>query len=99
MACAQNPTTYLGARYRRIAARRGPHKANVAIQHCMLIAIWHTGTNGCLYDDPGADYFNRFHPQRAKRELSINSKRWVTGSPLPTPVEHGPHGNLRVRVR
>ena len=66
MACAQNPTTYLGARYRRIAARRGPHKANVAIQHCMLIAIWHTGTNGCLYDDPGADYFNRLHPQRAK---------------------------------
>jgi len=29
MACTQNPTTYLGARYRRIAARRGPQKANV----------------------------------------------------------------------
>jgi transposase len=40
MACAQNPHTYLGARYRRIAARRGPQKANVAIQHSMLIAIW-----------------------------------------------------------
>jgi transposase len=66
MACAQNPTTYLGARYRMIAARRGPHKANVAIQHCMLIAIWHMGTNRCLYDDPGADFFNRLHSQRAK---------------------------------
>jgi hypothetical protein len=31
------------------------------------IAIWHMGTNGCLYDDPGADYFNRLHPERAKK--------------------------------
>jgi hypothetical protein len=67
MACAQNPATYLGARYRRIAARRGPQKANVAIQRSMLIAIWHIGTNGCLYDDPGADYFGRLHPERAKK--------------------------------
>jgi transposase len=97
-ACAQNPTTYLGARYRRIATRRGPQKANVAIQHSMLIAIWHMGTNGCLYDDPGADYLNRLRPQRAKRGPSTNLKRWVTRSPLPTPVDHEPHGNLRVRV-
>jgi transposase len=67
MACAQNPATYLGARYRRIAARRGPQKANVAIQHSMLIAIWQMGTDGSLYDDPGADYFNRLHPERAKK--------------------------------
>ena len=67
MSCAQNPRTYYGARYRRIASRRGPQKANVAIQHSMLIAIWHMGTNGCLYDDPGADYFNRLHPDRAKK--------------------------------
>jgi transposase len=66
MACAQNPGTYLGARHRRIASRRGPQKADVAIQHSILIAIWHMGTNGCLYNDPGADYFNRLHPQRAK---------------------------------
>ena len=39
MACSQNPSTYLGARYRRIASRRGPMKANVAIQHSILIAI------------------------------------------------------------
>ncbi len=67
MSCAQNPHTYLGARYRRIAARRGPMKANVAIQHSMLIVIWHMGTTGALYDDPGADYFNRLHPDRTKQ--------------------------------
>jgi transposase len=46
MACSQSPRTYFGARYRRIASRRGPKKANVAIQHSMLIAIWHMGVNG-----------------------------------------------------
>jgi transposase len=66
MSCAQNPRTYFGARYRRIASRRGPQKANVAIQHSMLIAIWHMGTTGTLYDDPGADYFTTLHPERAR---------------------------------
>jgi len=66
MACAQNPGTYLGARYRRIASRRGPMKANVAIQHSMLIAIWHMGRDGTLYQDPGAEFFTQLHPERAK---------------------------------
>lgn len=66
MTCAQNPRTYFGARYRRIAARRGPKKANVAIQRSMLTAIWHMGTTGTLYQDPGADYFTRLHPDRAR---------------------------------
>jgi len=67
MACSQNPRTYLGARYRRIASRRGPQKANVAIQHSMLTAIWHMGTTGTFYDDPGGDYFTRLHPDRSKK--------------------------------
>jgi hypothetical protein len=33
----------------------------------MLIAIWHMGTTGALYNDPGADFFARLHPDRAKR--------------------------------
>lgn len=66
MSCAQHPGTYLGAKYRRIATRRGPQKANVALQHAMLIAIWHMITNGALYDDPGADYFTRLNPDRAR---------------------------------
>lgn len=42
-------------------------KANVAIQHSMLIAIWHMGTTGTLYEDPGAEFFTRLHPDRAKK--------------------------------
>jgi transposase len=67
MVCASHPGTYLGAKYRRIASRRGPMKANVAIQHAMLTAVWHMGTTGTLYDDPGADYFTRLHPDRTKK--------------------------------
>ncbi|MEV0804684.1 IS110 family transposase [Kribbella sp. NPDC050281] len=66
MACAQNPRTYYGARYRRIASRRGPKKANVAIQHSMLTAIWHMATTGTLYTDPGADYYTRLNPERTR---------------------------------
>ncbi len=33
----------------------------------MLIAIWHMGTTGTLYDDPGAEFFTRLHPDRAKK--------------------------------
>jgi transposase len=66
MACAQNPRTYYGARYRRIASRRGPKKANVAIQHSMLTAIWHMAATGTLYDDPGADYYTRINPERTR---------------------------------
>jgi transposase len=67
MACAQNPTTYLGARYRRIASRRGPQKANVAVQRKMLTTIWHMSRDGTFYDDPGADYYTRLRPDQTKR--------------------------------
>lgn len=66
MACAQNPRTYLGAKYRRISSRRGPHKANVAVQRAMLTAIWHMGTTNTEYVDLGGDYFTRINPNRTK---------------------------------
>jgi transposase len=66
MSCAQNGRTYLGARYRRIATRRGPQKANVAVQHAMLTAIWHMATTATTYQDPGADYYTRLNPERAR---------------------------------
>ena len=32
----------------------------------MLIAIWNMAHTGTLYDDPGADYYTRSDPDRAK---------------------------------
>jgi transposase len=66
MNAARSKDTYLGARYRRIAARRGKAKAVVAIQHTLLVAIWNIAQTGALYDDPGADYFTRLRPDRTK---------------------------------
>lgn len=66
MCAAQNPKTYLGARYRRIASRRGPQRANVAVQHSILTAIWHMATSGTYYEDPGADYYTRLNPERTR---------------------------------
>ena len=66
MSAARSNGTYLAAKYRRIAARRGPVKAIVAIEHAMLIAIWNMLSTGTLYCDPGADFYTRLNPDKAK---------------------------------
>lgn len=67
LSIANTHGTYLAAKYRRIAARRGPKKALVAIEHAILVAIWTMAHTGALYDDPGADYYTRRDPERARR--------------------------------
>ena len=67
LTAARNKNTYLGVKYRRIAARRGPMKALVAVEHSVLVAIWNMTRTGELYNDPGSDYYLRLRPDRAKR--------------------------------
>jgi len=67
MSIARTPGTFLNARHRRIATRRGPQKANVAIQHTLLVVIWQMGVTGTLYDGPGSDYYTRLRPDRARQ--------------------------------
>ncbi len=84
MSNARNTGTYLGAKYRRIATRRGPARAVVAIQHAILTAIWHMATDGTLYDDPGPDYYTRLHPERTKNRALEQLRRMgyrVTSEP------------------
>ncbi|MDA8399189.1 MAG: IS110 family transposase, partial [Actinomycetota bacterium] len=45
------------------------NKAAVAVAHSMLDVVWHLLTNGALYDDPGADYFDR------RKDPGIEAKR------------------------
>ncbi len=66
MSAARSHGTYLSAKYRRIAARRGPLKAIVAVEHAMLIAIWNMLTTGAFYCDPGGDFYARLNPDKAK---------------------------------
>ena len=66
LAASRSKDTYLAARYRRIAARRGPMKAIVALEHSILNAAWHLLADGECYADPGADHFTRLDPIKAK---------------------------------
>jgi transposase len=58
-AAARTKGTYYSALYGRIARRRGPNKAAVAVANSMLATIWHLLSTGAHYVDPGADYFQR----------------------------------------
>jgi hypothetical protein len=46
MSVARSKNTYLAAKFRRIASRRGPVKALVALEHAMLVAIWNMCSTG-----------------------------------------------------
>ena len=86
MSAARSHDTYLAAKYRRIASRRGPIKAIVALEHTMLIAIWNMITNGVFYDDLGGDYYTKLNPDKTKQR-ALNQLRQmgyeVTLHPLP----------------
>jgi transposase len=67
MAAARSHDTYYAAKYRRIASRRGPVKAVVALEHAMLIAVWNMLQTGTTYNDPGDDFYSRRSPDKTKR--------------------------------
>ena len=62
-------TTYLGARYQRLAPRLGKKKAIVAVEHSILTAVWHMLTDDVDYADLGGDYFARLDPAHAMRRI------------------------------
>ncbi len=66
MSASRSKNTYLSVKYRRIASRRGPMKAIVALEHSILTAVWHMLADGECYADPGGDHFARLDPIKAK---------------------------------
>jgi transposase len=68
-ACARTHT-HLGARYRRLAARRGRNRARLATGHSILTATWHMITTDTTHHDLGEDHYTRHHhPDRRRRHL------------------------------
>ncbi|MHB0978686.1 MAG: IS110 family RNA-guided transposase [Thermoleophilia bacterium] len=51
-AAGRSRDTYLSARYRQLARRRGDKKATLAIAHEILTTTWHMLTTGELYREP-----------------------------------------------
>jgi transposase len=55
---AAHTATFLGERYARIARRRGPAKAQVAVARSILVIIWHLlGDPAARYTDLGYGYY------------------------------------------
>ena len=61
--------TYLRAHYWRLAGRRGKKRAVVALAHTLLGVIYHLLKRGTVYQDLGADYFDRLDQDRLTRGL------------------------------
>jgi transposase len=71
-ASACRTDTFLGARYRRIAKRRGKPKAMVATGNAVLVIVYHLLSDpDARYCDLGADHFDtRIDKQRRARNLA-----------------------------
>lgn len=69
-AAARTKDTYLSAQYRRLAARRGPNKAAVAVAHSILASAWHILSTGEPYQDLGPDYFAQRNTRTETRRLT-----------------------------
>ncbi|GAA4264372.1 IS110 family RNA-guided transposase [Dactylosporangium darangshiense] len=59
-------TTFIGARYRRLAGRIGRLKALVAAEHTIITAVWHVLSATTEYHDLGGDHHLRRDPDRAR---------------------------------
>ena len=60
----------MGARYRRLAARRGRKKAIVAVGRTILEAYYYMVSRGTRYQDLGENYFDKRNPERIVKRLS-----------------------------
>ena len=60
---------YLGAQYRRIAARHGAKKAILAVAHSLLVIAYHVIARREPYRELGADSFDRQQPTATANRL------------------------------
>jgi transposase len=68
-AASHTRDTYLAAQYHRLAARRGKKKAIVALEHSILIIVYHIIQRKEPYHDLGGDYFDKRRPEATAQRL------------------------------
>ena len=66
-AAVHTKKSYYRALFHRLKARRGPEKAIVAVQHAMLVALWHMLKRRVPHQDLGADYLAQRNTERTLR--------------------------------
>jgi transposase len=68
-AAGRTKSTYLGAQYRRLAARRGAKKATIAVGHTILTIAYYLLTRSTVYEDLGPGYFDERDRDGVRRRL------------------------------
>ncbi len=66
---ARSKDNYLGAQFRRLAARRGTRRAAVAVARSILVIAYHLLRNGTQYIELGAHYFDKRNHEQVERRL------------------------------
>ena len=66
---ARSNDNYLGAQFRRLAARRGKKRAAVAVARSILVIVYHMIRDGTAYADLGVDYFDKRNQAQTERRL------------------------------
>jgi transposase len=82
-ASAARTDSFLGARYRRLARRRGKQKAIVAVGNSVLVIVYHLLSNPeARFHDLGAAYYeSRINRERRARNLAAQLQA-VTGQTI-----------------
>ena len=99
-AASHTKGTYLAAQYRRLAGRRGKKRAALAVGHTLLVIIYHLLKGKTLYQELGADYFDRLDQERLTRGLVKRLERLglrVTLEPAAAAVSPYPAPNTPAR--
>ncbi len=68
-AAGRTKQSYLGAQYRRLAARRGKKRALIAVGHTLLVIIYHMLKAEVPYNDLGPEFFDKLKPEQYRRYL------------------------------
>ncbi len=66
-AAVKTKKSYYRALFHRLKARSDSKTAIVAVQHAMLVALWHMLKHRVPHQDLGADYFTRRDTERTRR--------------------------------
>jgi transposase len=68
-AAARKRDSYLSAQFRRLAARRGPKKAIVALAHSLLVIAYHVLKRRVNFTDLGPTFFDERNRMSVQRQL------------------------------
>jgi transposase len=69
-AASRQKSSYFNSQYHRLAARRGPNRAAIAVAHSLLEVFYHLLSDPTLeYHELGVTYFDQLNPERQTRHL------------------------------